>query len=154
MPPEENQPQEESAPEAEATDDARSTQEKLEEAGATFVRALGSVMDVLFDQAKVELETAAKAGRSRLELRQLRKDLTGMYSKFGAEMHERVTSGAIVDETAQIGATRITELLERISSMEAQISDYEAQLAAAAAERATSFPGAATKADEANGADD
>jgi len=122
-----------------ASSEERSTQEKLEDAGATFVRALGNVMDVLFDQAKVELETAAKAGRSRLELRQLKKDLAAMYTKFGREMMELVESSAITHEDALRGAGRISELQERIQTMEGQISDYEAALAEAAAERAAAF---------------
>ena len=124
-----------------ASSEERSTQEKLEDAGATFVRALGNVMDVLFDQAKVELETAAKAGRSRLELRQLKKDLAAMYTKFGREMMELVESGAITHDDAVRGSGRISELQERIQTMEGQISDYEAALAEAAAERASAFTG-------------
>ena len=124
-----------------AQNEDRSTQEKLEDAGATFVRALGNVMDVLFDQAKVELETAAKAGRSRLELRQLKKDLASMYTKFGQEMMELVQSGAVDHEDALRGAERITELQERIQSMEGEISDYESALAEAAAQRASAFTG-------------
>ena|GEM_PF-3771806 len=124
-----------------AQNEDRSTQEKLEDAGATFVRALGNVMDVLFDQAKVELETAAKAGRSRLELRQLKKDLASMYTKFGQEMMELVQSGAVDHADALRGAERITELQERIQSMEGEISDYESALAEAAAQRASAFTG-------------
>ena len=128
---------------SEASEEERSTQEKLEDAGATFVRALGNVMDVLFDQAKVELETAAKAGRSRLELRQLKKDLAAMYTKFGREMMDLVESGAVTHEDAVRGAGRITELQGRIEAMEGEISDYEAALAEAAAERASAFTGSA-----------
>ncbi len=53
--------------------------------------------------------------------------------------HQFSESGAITHEDAARGAGRISELQERIQTMEGQISDYESALAEAAAERASAF---------------
>jgi polyhydroxyalkanoate synthesis regulator phasin len=89
--------------------------------GAAVGEALGGLVRAMMARGKVGLERAATDGRTRLELRQLRKDRETMYLKLGRELRQLVEAGEITHPGMVRGAERIGELDQKISALEAKV---------------------------------
>ena len=87
--------------------------------GEAFADLFGKILR----RGRSELERAARRGRERLALRQLRSDRDRMYAKLGKETRSLLEAGEIEHPGLRKGVERIVEL-------EAKLTDATSQLAA------------------------
>ncbi len=83
--------------------------------------ALGELMGRLLHRGRLEVERAARLGRERLTLRQLRIDRDRMYQKLGKEARHLLEGGELTHPGVRRGVERIKDLEARILEMEDQI---------------------------------
>jgi hypothetical protein len=79
--------------------------------------ALGNVMRLMLERGQSRVERAAADGRTRLELRQLRRDRDAMYRKLGREVRLLLEAGEIDHPGIRRGVERITLLDEKLADM-------------------------------------
>lgn len=82
--------------------------------GEMFADLLGK----LWRRGRVEMEKAAKKGRERLTLRQLRADRDRMYQKLGKEARQLLEAGDIDHPGLRRGVERVRELEARLLEAE------------------------------------
>jgi len=86
-----------------------------------LAEVVGDLLGRLWRRGRVEVEKAAKRGRERLTLRQLRTDLDRMYQKLGKEARHLLEGGELDHPGIRRGVERIRELEERIAEAEDQM---------------------------------
>ncbi|MFN7144670.1 MAG: hypothetical protein ACK4YP_12910 [Myxococcota bacterium] len=82
--------------------------------GEMFSELLGK----LWRRGRVEMEKAARKGRERLTLRQLRADRDRMYQKLGKEARQLLEAGDIDHPGLRRGVERVRELEARLLEAE------------------------------------
>ncbi len=82
--------------------------------GEMFAELLGK----LWRRGRVEMERAARKGRERLTLRQLRADRDRMYQKLGKEARALLEAGEIEHPGLRRGVDRVRELEARLLEAE------------------------------------
>ena len=75
----------------------------------------------LFRRGRVEVEKAARKGRERLTLRQLRSDRDRMYQKLGKEARNLLEAGELDHPGIRKGVERIAELERRLQELEDEL---------------------------------
>jgi polyhydroxyalkanoate synthesis regulator phasin len=75
----------------------------------------------LFRRGRVEVERAAKRGRERLTLRQLRTDRDRMYQKLGKETRNLLEAGEVEHPGLRRGVERIVELERKLQDLEDEL---------------------------------
>lgn len=85
--------------------------------------ALGGLLRGMLVRSRTEVERLASDGRSRLELRQLRKDRQVMYSKLGKEVRALLEAGELDHPGLARGVQRIQGLDDRILRAERAFVD-------------------------------
>jgi hypothetical protein len=80
--------------------------------------AVSDLLGKLWRRGRVEVEKAARRGRERLALRQMRADRDRMYQKLGKEARQLVEGGDLDHPGLRKGIARITELEARILEAE------------------------------------
>lgn len=105
-----------------ASDSARAGEGEGGEAHRGADAPLGDAVADLFGKilrrGRVELEKAARKGRERLTLRQLRADRDRMYQKLGKETRQLVEAGDLDHPGLRRGVERIKELEQRLLEAE------------------------------------
>jgi hypothetical protein len=86
-----------------------------------LAEVVGDLLGRLWRRGRVEVEKAAKRGRERLTLRQLRTDRDRMYQKLGKEARHLLEGGELDHPGIRRGVERIRELEERIAEAEDQM---------------------------------
>ena len=86
-----------------------------------LVGAVGDIMGKIWKRGRVEAERAAKKGRERLALRQLRIDRDRMYEKLGKEARHLVEGGEVHHPGLERGVERIRDLEARIEEAEREV---------------------------------
>jgi hypothetical protein len=93
----------------------QTTQRRSEEPlGEMFASLLGKI----WRRSRVEMERAAKRGKERLVLRQLRSDRDRMYQKLGKEARNLIEGGEISHPGLARGIERIRELEAKLLEAE------------------------------------
>lgn len=87
-------------------------------AEAPLADAMADLVGKLWRRGRVELEKAARKGRERLTLRQLRADRDRMYQKLGKEARQLLEAGELEHPGLRRGVERIRELETRILEAE------------------------------------
>ncbi|MDP2312614.1 MAG: hypothetical protein Q8P41_06885 [Pseudomonadota bacterium] len=83
-----------------------------------LVELFTDLMGKLWRRGRVEMEKAARKGRERLELRQLRSDRDRMYQKLGKEARLLLEAGELDHPGLRRGVERIRELEARLLEAE------------------------------------
>ena len=96
--------------------------DKLGTGGGQVASALGDFLRVAVGRARGEVDKAAHQGRILLELRQLKRDRTVMYSKLGREVRALVEGGELDHPGLHRGLARIDALDKTIEEVEARVS--------------------------------
>lgn len=84
--------------------------------------ALAGLVRGVLTRSRSEVERLAADGRSRLELRQLRKDRRAMYAKLGKEVRSLIEAEEVQHPGLVRGVQRIEDLDARISAAEAELA--------------------------------
>src|SRR5262245_22291225 len=80
--------------------------------------AVAELFGKIWRRGRVEVEKAARRGRERLALRQMRGDRDRMYQKLGKEARQLVEGGDLDHPGLKKGVARIAELEARILEAE------------------------------------
>ncbi|MFZ5480365.1 MAG: hypothetical protein ACOZNI_26615 [Myxococcota bacterium] len=80
--------------------------------------AVADLLGKIWRRGRVEVEKAARRGRERLALRQMRVDRDRMYMKLGKEARQLVEGGELDHPGLRKGMARIAELEARILEAE------------------------------------
>jgi hypothetical protein len=80
--------------------------------------AVADLFGKLWRRGRVEVERAARRGRDRLALRQLRTDRDRMYQKLGKETRQLLEAGEIEHPGIRRGVERIMELERKLLEAE------------------------------------
>ena len=99
---------------AEAPKEPQARVSAEEPLGEMFASLLGK----LWRRSRVEMERAAKRGKERLTLRQLRSDRDRMYQKLGKEARNLLEGGEIAHPGLARGVERIRELEAKLLEAE------------------------------------
>jgi len=83
-----------------------------------LVEAVGGIVGRMLKVGLGEAEKAARKGRDRLALRQLRNDRDRMYTKLGKEARQLLEAGEIDHPGLRRGVERLRELEERLVAAE------------------------------------
>ena len=83
-----------------------------------LVDMVGGLVGRLWKRGMVEAERAARRGRDRLALRQMRADRDRMYQKLGKETRNLLEAGEIEHPGLRKGVERIVELEGRVREAE------------------------------------
>lgn len=97
-------------------------QDEMGNAGGALASVIGEIFRGAFGRARGEVDRAAHQGRALLELRQLKRDRTVMYSKLGREVRALIEGGELDHPGLQRGLGRIARLDETIEAAEARLS--------------------------------
>ena len=111
----ENSQQQEATP---SPDAERSAATHSDDPIPALTDALGGLLRGMLERSRTEVERLASDGRSRLELRQLRKDRQVMYSKLGKEVRALLEAGELQHPGLARGVGRIEDLDARNSRAE------------------------------------
>jgi hypothetical protein len=79
---------------------------------------LFSLLSVIKSRAKEKIDQIAANGKTKLELRSLKKDRNKMYEKLGREVERLVEAGEISHPGLIRGVERMTELGTRIEAVQ------------------------------------
>lgn len=80
--------------------------------------AVADLLGKILRRGRVEVERAARKGRERLALRQMRSDRDRMYAKLGKEARQLLEAGELDHPGLRRGVERIRELEARILEAE------------------------------------
>jgi hypothetical protein len=83
-----------------------------------LVDAVGGIVGMLWKRGRGEAEKAARRGRERLALRQMRTDRDRMYQKLGKEARHLLDGGELDHPGLRRGVERVRELEARIQDAE------------------------------------
>lgn len=111
--------------------------------GAT---GLFSNLREIFEKSREEITRASRLGKTRLDLLQLEKDREHFLQRLG-----ELTLGLMKD--GSIAHDSLTEVMDKIDSLDARKAEYEDEVARVAEEQAEAEANKAATADAANGAD-
>ena len=88
-----------------------------------FGDVLGELVNRLFGRGRRQLGKAARAGRLRLELRQLQRDRDAFWARLGKTAYYLVDAGEIDHPALRKAKTRIDELEARIGAVQTRAAD-------------------------------
>jgi len=91
---------------------------RLASEGEPLAEMLADLVGKLWRRGRVEMEKAARKGRERLTLRQLRGDRDRMYQKLGKEARQLLEAGELEHPGIRRGVERIRELEARLLEAE------------------------------------
>lgn len=102
----------------EAAEPARGEAPRRPGAEEPLAELFSELLGKLWRRGRVEVERAARKGRERLTLRQLRADRDRMYQKLGKETRQLLEAGDIDHPGLRRGVERIRELEARLLEAE------------------------------------
>ena len=85
--------------------------------------ALAGLVRTVLARGRTEAARLATDGRTRLELRQLRRDRQAMYGKLGREVRALLEAGEVDHPGIRRGVERIADLDRRSAEVEAQVQE-------------------------------